>query len=242
MPKKFSTVSKSVQKVDDLSVKKQAKVGDFLEFTKQYDQELSIETSKHEVVRDLFETGERDEKAPKKFSTKSERVRKIDGLSVEKQAKVEAFLEFTQQYGQKLSIETSKHEVVKDIFETGRLDEKVLARHPTENMRTAISKFVSWFLDPYFEEFQEQWGWNLETLKLKLWPRREDGEVLIERLESIRPGLTQSQDPVTGEITQQPLYQAILNRIYNRASAEKGILRARKTGKDQGFYFPQGKS
>merc|ERR1712029_1072776 len=49
------------------------------------------------------------------------------------------------------------------------------------------------------------------------------------RLESIRPGLTQSQDPVTGEMTQQPLYQAILNRIYNRASAEKGILRARKT-------------
>ena len=66
---------------------------------------------------------------------------------------------------------------------------------------------------------------------MRLWPRREDGEVLLERLESLRPGLTQAQDPTAGEISH--LAKAVLTRILNRRESEKKILQAKKAGTTQ---------
>ena len=80
----------------------------------------------------------------KKFGSKT--MRKSKGLSAESQEMIESFREFTRQYGQELSIESARHDVVRDIFATGRLDDEVLLRHPTETMRTATTKFVSWFM------------------------------------------------------------------------------------------------
>ena len=60
---------------------------------------------------------------------------------------------FTECYGLDLDVEKARHEVVKDIFKTGRLDEDVLRRHPTETVKSAMSKFMSWFMVSFTNEF-----------------------------------------------------------------------------------------
>ena len=53
---------------------------------------------------------------------------------------------FTEKHGFNLDINTTRHKVVKDIFRMRRLDEEVLQMNPSETMRSAMSKFISWFL------------------------------------------------------------------------------------------------
>ena len=57
-----------------------------------------------------------------------------------------AVLAFTEKYGSELSIDKAKHRVVRDIFRRGVLDEQLLEDNPTETLRSAQIKFLSWYM------------------------------------------------------------------------------------------------
>ena len=137
-----------------------------------------------------------------------------------------AVVVYTEEYGADLVIEKAKHDVVRDIFDSCCLDENVLRRHPTETMETAKRKFISWYVDPFLDGFHEKWGWNMKTLKLKLWPRPvEDGVILLRTLERLCPGLA-------GPMDSSPIAKAVINKLSNKNSDERRILQRKLNAAD----------
>ena len=178
---------------------------------------------------------------PKRRATPGKHVLVRQHPDEEKQNMIDSFLEYTEQYGLNLSIDTAKHDVVKDIYKLCRLDDKVLALHPAETFRTATSKFTSWFLGPYFEGFEDRFGWTIEMLELKLWPRSEDCDTLCRNLEKLCPGLTQRADPDSGDIVRLPMRDAIIRKIENRCGVERKRLQVTRKGESLSFSLPGSK-
>ena len=47
------------------------------------------------------------------------------------------------------------------------------------------------FQGDYYKKFEDLFGYNLEGLRLNLWPKREEANILLKKLDLISPGITE---------------------------------------------------
>ena len=93
-------------------------------------------------------------------------------------------------------------------------------RHPSETPRMATSKFISWYMCPYFDEIEQRWGWNDGTLKaLRV---KEMANILVKNLEKLCPGLTGLREDISRATTTNPIAKAVLFRFQNRKPTAEG--------------------
>ena len=105
-----------------------------------------------------------------------------------------------------------------------------------EDEKANCRALVNAILKPYLAQFHKTFKFNWESLELKLWPGKEEGTILLQRLELMSPGLTMKLDQDTGEHIPLPIQEAFFKKLGNERTLHRNHLEKDLKGKN--WYWP----